>query len=419
MLHAAVPHPNMADTNQHCPIAAVLAGRLRDAREELAARWLERIAARVSMAEEHVFPSEELLDHIPLLIDGIADHLEDAAYHVGADIPVIDKAMELGALRHSQGTGEYQLLKEYEILGGILFTFLGRVADEVDEPCSRSELVECAHRVYHAVALIQQATVTHYLRLMREQVRERESRLRIFNRALTHEMKNQIGAALGAVQLLEMEGLPPDKRSELTAVAERGLASMRDVLANLVELSTLDGDRREQRHVTLPRAAAEAVRELRDMAAAGGVAVRLGALPAMEVSAAAVELALVNYVSNAIKYADHEKPERWVEVRGQVVPREPGAVSELVVEVRDNGRGVPAAHRERLFERGYRAHTGITGIEGMGLGLSIVREAMETMGGRTWAEFPDSGDVSSIFYFALPCRREREDDRPAGTGAEG
>ncbi|MHB1224618.1 MAG: hypothetical protein ACYC2G_11350, partial [Gemmatimonadaceae bacterium] len=77
----------MADTEKYCPIAAVLAGRLRDAREELAARWLERIVARVSMSEEHVFPSEELLDHIPLLIDGVADHLEHPAYHVGADIP--------------------------------------------------------------------------------------------------------------------------------------------------------------------------------------------------------------------------------------------------------------------------------------------------------------------------------------------
>ncbi|MHB1224326.1 MAG: sensor histidine kinase, partial [Gemmatimonadaceae bacterium] len=375
---------------------------------------LERIVARVSMSEEHVFPSEELLDHIPLLIDGVADHLEHPAYHVGADIPVIAKAMELGALRHAQGTGEYQLLKEYEILGGILFTFLGRVADEVEDPCSRSELVECAHRVYHAVALIQQATVTHYLRLMREQVRERESRLRIFNRALTHEMKNQIGAALGAVQLLELEGLAPEKRDELAMVAERGLVSMRDVLANLVELSTLDGDRREQRHVTLPRAAAEAARELRDMAAAGGVAVRLGALPSVEVSAAAVELALVNYISNAIKYADPAKPERWVDVLGQVVPRPGGGASELVVEVRDNGRGVPAEHRERLFERGYRAHPSVAEVEGMGLGLSIVREAMETMGGRTWAEFPDADDVSSVFYFALPCRREEEDRPVAG-----
>lgn len=398
----------MADTEQRCPIAPVLAARLRGAREELATRWLERIVARVTVEKGHVFPTEELLDHIPLLIDGVADHLESPAYHVAADVPVIAKAMELGALRHAQGTGEYQLLKEYEILGGIVLAFLGRVADEAEEPCSRSELLECAHRVYHAVALIQQATVTHYLRLVREQVRERESRLRIFNRALTHEMKNQIGAALGAVQLLELEGLEPEKRAELTVVAERSLASMRDVLSNLVELSTLDGDRRQQRHVALPGAVAEVVRELRDMAASAGVAIRLGRLPEVEVSAAAVELALTNYISNAIKYADPESAERWVEVSGRVMPDAAGTPGELVVEVRDNGLGVPPEHRGRLFERGFRADAATTGVEGMGLGLSIAREAVETMGGRAWAEFPSSGGAMSVFCFAVPCRRSED-----------
>ncbi|NUR36358.1 MAG: hypothetical protein HOQ30_20380 [Gemmatimonadaceae bacterium] len=50
-----------------------------------------------------MFPTEELLDHVPLLIDGIADYLEDPAAEVSADTPVIGKARELGALRHAQG----------------------------------------------------------------------------------------------------------------------------------------------------------------------------------------------------------------------------------------------------------------------------------------------------------------------------
>ena len=39
-------------------------------------RWLDRIAARVELAPEQVFPTDELLDHVPLLVDGIADYLE-------------------------------------------------------------------------------------------------------------------------------------------------------------------------------------------------------------------------------------------------------------------------------------------------------------------------------------------------------
>ena len=69
--------------------------------------------------------------------------------------------------------------------------------------------------------------------------------------------------------------------------------------------------------------------------------------------------------------------------------------------------------RRNLFTRFYRAHAEtITGTEGSGLGLSIVRETAESLGGRAWAEFPASGE--SVFAFSLPSRRE-EDAASAGT----
>jgi signal transduction histidine kinase len=154
--------------------------------------------------------------------------------------------------------------------------------------------------------------------------------------------------------------------------------------------------------VPLPRVAAEVCRQLREMASSRGVKVRMRDLPEVEVNAAAVELCLTNYVSNAIKYADASREERWVEVRGRLDG--PDASCELVVEVLDNGLGVPEEHRAGLFTRFYRAHGDtVTGVEGTGLGLSIVRETVEGMGGRAWAEFNGTG---SCFFFSIPCRRE-------------
>src|SRR3712207_8354342 len=65
-------------------------------------------------------------------------------------------------------------------------------------PCSRGELLRCAHRVFHAVAIIQQVTTMHFLRRSAEQVREREGRLRAFSRTVSHELKNRLGAIHGA-----------------------------------------------------------------------------------------------------------------------------------------------------------------------------------------------------------------------------
>jgi len=387
-----------------CPFAATLATRLRGSRDDLTKRWLDRISARVRLHPNRVFPSEELLDHVPLLIDGVADYLENPALAITGEIPVIAKAMELGELRYAQGFDEHELLKEYELFGSILYAFLSRTADDIDVPCTRGELLTCAHRLFHAVALIQQATTTQYLSRMKGRIHEREERLRAFNRTLTHELRNRVGAAMGAAQMLgDIPDLAEDERRRLFDVVFRNVESVRGVLDNLAELSRLGtSDTRQQRHVVLPAAAAEAVRQVREAARRQKVEVRVGDLPVIEVNAAAVELALTNLLSNAIKYSDPSKERRWVNVSAQLRAAADGA-EEIIVQVADNGIGVPEGQRAHLFERFFRAHSSSTpSVDGTGLGLSIVRETVEAVGGRAWAEFPGSG---SVFGFALPCRR--------------
>jgi signal transduction histidine kinase len=391
------------EVTMDCPLAVTLADRLRDQRDGLTSRWLVRIAERVSLKPQRIFPSDDLIDHVPLLLLGIADYLEDPTRPVVADAPVISKAMELGALRHAQGFDEHQLLKEYEILGGILFQFLANEVDRIDAECTRTELVTCAGRLFQAIALIQQATTTQFLVLARAQIAEREDRLRTFNRALTHELRNRIGAALGAAQIMEMAEVQGAERQRLNDVVLRNIESMRGVLDNLLVLTGVPVESRQQRHVRLPEAAQEAARYVRAAARARSVAIRIDPLlPQVEISAAAVELCLTNLLANAIKYADPKAPERWVEVRGRVTSPAEGP-EEVVVEVTDNGLGVPPDARGRLFQRFFRAHEStMPDIEGTGLGLSIVRDTVGALGGRAWAEFPSKG---SVFAFTLPARR--------------
>ena len=401
-----VPGQKSEDLSRDCPLAGALASRLRSARAELTTRWLERIAARVSIGRNRVFPGEELLDHIPLLIDGIADYVENPAEVVAADAPVVAKAMELGELRYAQGFDAYQLFKEYELLGGVLFSFLATTVDEIDVPCTRSELLQCAHRVFHAIAIIQQATTTHFLRKTTVQVREREQRLRSFNRTVSHELKNRLGAIQGAHRLLAEPWVSGEQRDRFIEMIGDNADAMQSVLEDLISLSRTDENARQQKNVLLPAAASEAVRQLRQLARARDVVVRVSPdLTPVEVNAAAVELCLTNYISNAIKYSDPAKPERWVEVRSRLQSHNADDAPELVVEVSDNGLGVPEDARRKLFDPFFRAHveSAVSDIEGTGLGLSIVRETVEMLGGRAWAEATTSG--GSLFAFALPCRR--------------
>lgn len=394
-----------------CPLALTFGTALRASRHELTTRWLDRILARASLEPNRVFPTEELLDHVPLLLDGIAAYIEDPTTAVQADMAAVDKARELGALRHAQGFDAFEILKEFDLLGNILLSFLGRVADTSPEPCSRGELVACAQRVFQAIHVLEEATTTHFLQLLSAQVAEREERLRAFDRTLTHEFRNRIGAALGAADILGLPDVAEATRDELVAVIARNVTSMKRVLEGLEELTRIEPDQRQHRHVYLPQAAREVARQLRDMAQANAVEVRVSPdIPAVEVNAAAVELCLTNLVSNAIKYADQAAAARWVEVRARAVswesPETGDVVHEVVVEVADNGSGVPEAERGRLFERYFRAgNAEASGAPGTGLGLSIVQETVTALGGRAWAAFPGG---ESVFAFSLPCRRSRD-----------
>jgi signal transduction histidine kinase len=70
---------------------------------------------------------------------------------------------------------------------------------------------------------------------------------------------------------------------------------------------------------------------------------------------------------------------------------------EDVIAVRDNGIGFKMEDAERIFAAFERINTG---VQGTGLGLTIVRRIVERRGGRIWAESkPGEG---STFYFTIP-----------------
>lgn len=394
-------------------LASLLADRLREAKRDLVARWLERIQARVTLKAMDVFPSESLLNHVPLLIEGIATYLESPGADLDSEDPVGPKAMELGALRHEQGFDAYEILKELEILGGIVFSFLDDVADEPGVEGDRRDFLVCWQRVAHAIEMIRQATMTHFLRLSSEAVNEREDRLRRFNRMVAHELKNRVGVIRGAAHLMGEEWLSREESGRFQRMILENSEELNRVLNNLESLSRIDTDSRRSKNVLLPQAAAEAVRQLREMSQTNRIQIEISdSLPTVEVDAAAVELCLVNYISNAIKYSDPAKTERLVKIEG-MLDLSSSEGGELAVYVRDNGLGVPVERRGLLFDRFYRAHADtVTGAEGTGLGLNIVRETVESLGGRAWAEFPESGET--VFAFSLPSRRA-EDAASAGT----
>jgi signal transduction histidine kinase len=370
-----------------------IASRIATGSEEIAQRWLDRLAARVAVDREFVFPSEDLLDGIPLLIDAVSQHMSSEETPISANAAAELKARELGGLRYRQGFSARQILWEYELLTSVMLFYLEE-AGESHVPSIR-RLIEC-------IGFLERATMAEFVEQAEIRLRDHEERLRAFQHALSHELRTEVGVLLGGARMLREDFVieNPDQRERFISIVVTNSERLRVLLDNLLELARLDLDTRQNSQVLLEHATHEAARRLRGFAQTKGVQIEIAPdFPALEVNAAAVDFCLTNLIANAIKYSDPAKPERWVKVRALTTAGEHGRVA--IVEVADNGRGVPVEDRDKLFKRFFRA-SNAENEQGTGLGLSLVHDFVVRTGGRIWPEFPPG---ETVFVLTLPARR--------------
>lgn len=401
--------PKRVNSSDNTRLSRPMARELRQAKASISYRWLERVSERVKPDANEVFPTQDLLDHVPLLIEAIADYLENPYEEATAADHIIAKATELGELRYDQGFSSYQILKEFEILGGVILSSMATMVDGIDESAPAGEVVICVHRVQQALAKVQQATAARHLALADQRTNEREYRIRALERLVTTSVEERLDRARQLAHSIRKTV----KDGEAAADAESLLAALEIVSAQLDQvghLSLSSEQARQQRNLPLHGAVREAVRRVRRVAESSGVEVHIqDGLPDVEINGAAVEHCLVVYLTNAIKYADPSSLERWVRVSAHIDTDR----DELVVEVEDNGRTVSEDDCTDLFQRFVRGET-ITGREESGLGLSFVRDTVDGLDGKAWA-CPAEGHEGSVFAFSLPCRRTT--DRAEATTA--
>lgn len=116
---------------------------------------------------------------------------------------------------------------------------------------------------------------------------------------------------------------------------------------------------------------------------------------------------LVNLVENAARYSPPGAP---VEVEAS---RER---SDIVIEVRDRGPGIPAAEAERVFESFYRPEGSVSDGGSAGLGLAISRQLAEAQGGKLTHAARTGG--GSVFSLRLPAADLTDTRRPSRVPAE-
>ena len=236
-----------------------------------------------------------------------------------------------------------------------------------------------------------------------EVLRVTDEERRRFVANISHDLRTPTATVQGYLEtlLIRSESLDPEERERYLRIALHQTERLGTLVDELFELARLEArDAEPAKEVfNLAELASDVVAKYVVTADETGVAVRLEveASDALEVDGdpGLLERVLDNLIDNALGHSP----------AGAVVTVtvSPGAGGVVEARVGDEGPGVPASERERVFERFYRGAAAIPGVEkrtgGTGLGLAIVHRIVELHGGHVSVEDRPGG---ASFLVSLP-----------------
>ncbi len=216
---------------------------------------------------------------------------------------------------------------------------------------------------------------------------------------VSHEFKTPLTTIRLYAELLEQRRVAdPERQGEYLRTIGRETQRLARLVGNALEFSRLEQGKKKFERVSLDAGAA--LGRLLDthaprLAEAGLRVERM--LPTEPLTLTtdpdALEQIVLNLLDNAVKYAASGG-----EVTVTLAPRAGGGAT---VRVLDRGPGVPAEHRERIFEKFHRVDDALTAEQsGTGLGLSIARQLARGLGGDVRCEPRDGGGAA--FILELP-----------------
>jgi light-regulated signal transduction histidine kinase (bacteriophytochrome) len=219
--------------------------------------------------------------------------------------------------------------------------------------------------------------------------------LEAFSYSVSHDLRAPLRHIDGFVDLLKKRtAATPDEKSQhyMVTIAD-ATRRMGTLIDDLLSFSRMGRAEMAKTQVDLGALVQEVIREHESEARGRTIEWRVAELPVVTGDRAMLRMALVNLISNAVKFT---QPRAQAKIEIGCLP---GHDAETCVFVRDNGAGFDMQYADKLFGVFQRLH-GADEFEGTGIGLANVRRIINRHGGRTWAQ--GTIDAGATFYFSLP-----------------
>jgi signal transduction histidine kinase len=225
-----------------------------------------------------------------------------------------------------------------------------------------------------------------------ERLRRSNDDLAMFSHAMAHDLRNPLATISMWSSVARSQAGPGDDAGPILQIIDQIWEVARyadDLVTDLLHYADLDRGDATFEPVNLNVAAARALATVESVVAEQSATIDTGELPTIDGRFAELEVVFQNLVENSVKYHGARRPTIRIDAA-----RDGGS---WTVRCRDNGGGVPAAVRERVFEPFVRGHAS---VPGSGLGLATCRRIVEGHGGRIWIE--STGDEGTTIAFTLP-----------------
>jgi signal transduction histidine kinase len=221
---------------------------------------------------------------------------------------------------------------------------------------------------------------------------------------VSHELKTPLALVRMFGEMLQSGRIASEaKRQEYLDIIVRESERLSNLIENVLDFAKVDRGRKAYDFAEgdVGAAVGKAAAAYRYRAERDGVELAVevaDGLPAARIDERAIQLAVINLVDNALKYAPGT---------GVVTIRAGLEGDAIAIRVTDKGPGVPVDERERIFERFVRGASASTRdgrsgppVRGSGIGLALVKHIAESHGGRAWVE--SGSGRGSTFVVTIP-----------------
>ncbi len=244
---------------------------------------------------------------------------------------------------------------------------------------------------------IRNANVVTELKVIREELRLRVEELDAFSHTIAHDLKSPLSNIMLRSQIAAMRFKDelPAQALDIIASIEQSSQLMNRMIDQLLMLAKLRQTDEQRVVVKMQAAANAAVQRFSAQVEAKAIQITVGELPDAYGQQQWIEEVFANLISNAIKYIGEKNAAPTITITSTMSDGKPR------FEVRDNGIGIKPENQGKLFEMFSRVQdTETANIEGIGLGLSIVRRIVKKLQGEVGVE--SEFGKGTTFWFTLP-----------------